>query len=78
MELLEREPSLALLVGALAVWLRRTGSARRPRAEMAEPYQHQLSGHWEKATQLWTDPGCRTRPRWSGWTRPRRARCGRR
>ena len=27
-------------------------------AELAEPYQQQLNGHWEKAAQLWTDLGC--------------------
>jgi len=52
------DPGDPWLAGALAAWLRRTGSARRPRAEMAEPYLHQLSGHWEKAAQLWTDLGC--------------------
>ena len=46
------------LAGALAAWLRRTGSTRRPRGELAEPYQHQVNGHWEKAAQLWTDLGC--------------------
>ena len=44
--------------GAVAAWLRRTGSARPVRAELAGPYQHQVSGHWEKAAQLWTDLGC--------------------
>jgi DNA-binding CsgD family transcriptional regulator/tetratricopeptide (TPR) repeat protein len=44
--------------GAVAAWLRRTGSSRRPRGDVAEPYQHQLGGHWEKAAQLWTDLGC--------------------
>jgi DNA-binding CsgD family transcriptional regulator len=44
--------------GAVAAWLRRTGSSRRPRAGVAEPYQHQLDGHWEKAARLWTDLGC--------------------
>jgi tetratricopeptide (TPR) repeat protein len=43
--------------GAVAAWLRRTGSSRRPRGELAEPDQHQLNGHWEKAAQLWTDLG---------------------
>jgi DNA-binding NarL/FixJ family response regulator len=33
-------------------------AARRPRDEIAEPYQHQLNGHWEKAAQQWTDLGC--------------------
>jgi DNA-binding CsgD family transcriptional regulator/tetratricopeptide (TPR) repeat protein len=48
----------AWLSGAVAVWLRRTGSARSPRGELAEPYQHQINGHWEKAASLWTDLGC--------------------
>ncbi len=47
------------LYGAVAAWLRRTGSARPVRADLAEPYQHQVNGHWEKAAQLWTDLGCR-------------------
>jgi len=44
--------------GAVTAWLRRTGSSRRPRGEVAEPYRHQLNGHWEKAAQQWTDLGC--------------------
>ena len=44
--------------GAVAAWLRRTGSSRRPRGEVAEPYRQQLSGNWEKAAQLWTDLNC--------------------
>ena len=52
------DPGDPWLAGALAAWLRRTGSARRPAGEMAEAYQHQLNGHWEKAAQLWTDLGC--------------------
>ena len=44
--------------GSVAAWLRRTGSSRRPRAQVAEPYRHELDGHWEKAAQLWTDLGC--------------------
>jgi DNA-binding CsgD family transcriptional regulator len=52
------DPGDPWLTGALAAWLRRTGSARRPTGEMAEPYQHQLNGHWEKAAQQWTDLGC--------------------
>jgi DNA-binding CsgD family transcriptional regulator/tetratricopeptide (TPR) repeat protein len=44
--------------GAVAAWLQRTGSSRRPRGQVAEPYRHQLNGHWEKAAQLWTDLGC--------------------
>ena len=49
------------LAGAVAVWLRRTGSVRAlrtPRGELAEPYQHQVNGHWEKAAQLFTDLDC--------------------
>ena len=52
------DPGDSWLAGALAAWLRRTGSTRRPRGELAEPYQHQVNGHWEKAAQLWTDLGC--------------------
>jgi len=52
------DPGDPWLAGALAAWLRRTGSARRPRDDLAEPYQHQLNGHWEKAAQQWTDLGC--------------------
>jgi DNA-binding CsgD family transcriptional regulator/tetratricopeptide (TPR) repeat protein len=44
--------------GAVAAWLWRTGSSRRPRGQVAEPYRHELNGHWEKAAQLWTDLGC--------------------
>ena len=42
----------------MVAWLGRTGSSRRPRGEVAEPYRHQLNGHWEKAVQLWTDLDC--------------------
>jgi DNA-binding CsgD family transcriptional regulator len=52
------DPRDAWLCGAVAVWLRRTGSARGPRGELAEPCQHQVNGHWEKAASLWTDLGC--------------------
>jgi DNA-binding CsgD family transcriptional regulator/tetratricopeptide (TPR) repeat protein len=44
--------------GAVAVWLRRTGSARPPRGEIAEPYQRQLDGDLAGAARLWTDLGC--------------------
>jgi DNA-binding CsgD family transcriptional regulator len=44
--------------GAVAVWLQRTGSARPPRGELAEPYQRYLDGDYEKAAQLWADLGC--------------------
>ena len=45
--------------GMIAVWLRRTGSARPPRGELAEPYRQQIDGDWEQAASLWTRLGCR-------------------
>ena len=45
--------------GMIAVWLRRTGSARPPRGELAEPYRQQIDGDWEQAAGLWTQLGCR-------------------
>jgi DNA-binding CsgD family transcriptional regulator len=44
--------------GQVAVWLRRTGSARPARGQAAEPYQRVLDGDGEKAARLWTDLGC--------------------
>ena len=44
--------------GAVAVWLRRTGSARSARGDVAEPYRLQLRGHAENAARLWSDLGC--------------------
>ena len=44
--------------GAVAVWLRRTGSARPPHGEAAAPYRRQLGGDWAGAARLWTDLGC--------------------
>jgi DNA-binding CsgD family transcriptional regulator/tetratricopeptide (TPR) repeat protein len=44
--------------GAVSVWLRRTGSARAPRADVEEPYQCQLDGNWERAAALWLEMGC--------------------
>jgi DNA-binding CsgD family transcriptional regulator len=44
--------------GAVAVWLRRTGSARPPQGEPAAPYRRQLGGDWAGAARLWTDLGC--------------------
>jgi DNA-binding NarL/FixJ family response regulator len=43
----------------VAVWLRRCGSDRPARGELAEPCQRQVEGYPEKAAQLWTDLGCR-------------------
>ncbi len=71
MLLLERETQLAALAeyardacgdawlrGAVGVWLRRTASPRLPRGAVAEPYQRQLQGDWQRAAQIWTDLGC--------------------
>ncbi len=44
--------------GAVAVWLRRCGSLRPIRGELAEPFQREIEGYPEKAAQLWTDLGC--------------------
>jgi DNA-binding CsgD family transcriptional regulator/tetratricopeptide (TPR) repeat protein len=44
--------------GAIAAWLRRLGSARLPRGELAEPYQRQIDGDWAHAARIWTDLGC--------------------
>ena len=44
--------------GAVAAWLRRTGSARPPHGEPAAPYRRQLGGDWAGAARLWTDLGC--------------------
>jgi DNA-binding CsgD family transcriptional regulator/tetratricopeptide (TPR) repeat protein len=45
--------------GAIAVWLRRTGSSRVVDGDLGEPYQFELEGEWEKAAQLWIDLNCR-------------------
>jgi tetratricopeptide (TPR) repeat protein len=44
--------------GAVAVWLRRTGSARPPRGEVAAPFQRELESDWAGAARLWTELGC--------------------
>ncbi|HEY2551135.1 MAG TPA: AAA family ATPase [Streptosporangiaceae bacterium] len=44
--------------GAVAVWLRRTGSPRPPRGDLAEPYRLQVAGDWQAAARLWTELGC--------------------
>jgi DNA-binding CsgD family transcriptional regulator len=44
--------------GAVAVWLRRTGSPRSPRGELAEPCRLQIAGEWDEASRLWTGLGC--------------------
>ncbi len=45
--------------GAVAVWLRRTGSARPPRGQLAAPYQAEIDGQFAEAARLWTELGCR-------------------
>ena len=44
--------------GALAVWLRRTGSSRELPRDLAEPYQRQLDGDWAGAARFWQDRSC--------------------
>jgi DNA-binding CsgD family transcriptional regulator len=44
--------------GAVAIWLRRTGSPRPPRDDLAEPCRLQVAGDWEQAARLWTTLGC--------------------
>ncbi|MGI8450255.1 MAG: AAA family ATPase [Streptosporangiaceae bacterium] len=43
--------------GAVAVWLRRTGSDRGPRGTVAEPYQRELDADPEGTARLWQDLG---------------------
>ncbi len=45
--------------GMISDWLRRTGSDRPPRGQLAEPYQLQAGGDWEQAARVWTGLGCR-------------------
>jgi DNA-binding CsgD family transcriptional regulator/tetratricopeptide (TPR) repeat protein len=44
--------------GAVAAWLRRTGSRRPPRGEVAEPYRLQVAGDWKEAARQWSGLGC--------------------
>jgi DNA-binding CsgD family transcriptional regulator/tetratricopeptide (TPR) repeat protein len=44
--------------GAVAAWLRRTGSPRPARADLAEPCRLQAAGDWEQAAQRWAGLGC--------------------
>ncbi|MER7243852.1 AAA family ATPase [Kribbella sp. NPDC000426] len=41
--------------GEIAAWLRRTGSSRPPRGELAEPYRRLFAGNIAGAAQLWQD-----------------------
>jgi DNA-binding CsgD family transcriptional regulator/tetratricopeptide (TPR) repeat protein len=44
--------------GAVAVWLRRTGSRRLPRGDLAEPCRLQIAGQPEQAARFWTALHC--------------------
>ncbi len=44
--------------GALAVWLRRTGSSRELPRDLAGPYQRQIDGDWAGAARVWQELGC--------------------
>jgi DNA-binding CsgD family transcriptional regulator/tetratricopeptide (TPR) repeat protein len=44
--------------GEIAAWLRRTGSPRPARGELATPYRLVVAGEWEEASRQWTDLGC--------------------
>ncbi|HEY9243213.1 MAG TPA: AAA family ATPase [Streptosporangiaceae bacterium] len=44
--------------GEVAVWLRRTGSARPPRGLLASPYQAEIDGRPGEAARLWAELGC--------------------
>ncbi len=44
--------------GEIAAWLRRTGSSRPPRGEVAEPYRRLVVGAWAEASRLWSSLGC--------------------
>ena len=44
--------------GEIAAWLRRTGSSRPPRGELAKPYRLVVAGEWEEASRLWSSLGC--------------------
>ena len=48
----------AWLRGAVAVWLRRTGSARPARGQVAGPYRLLLDGDPLRAAGVWTRLGC--------------------
>jgi len=44
--------------GEIAAWLRRTGSSRPPRGELARPYRLLVTGQWAEASRLWDSLGC--------------------
>jgi DNA-binding CsgD family transcriptional regulator/tetratricopeptide (TPR) repeat protein len=44
--------------GEIAAWLRRTGSPRPPRGELAGPYRLQMTGEWAAASRAWASLAC--------------------
>jgi DNA-binding CsgD family transcriptional regulator/tetratricopeptide (TPR) repeat protein len=44
--------------GEVAVWLRRTGSARPARGSLAGPYQLEVDGEWRQCSASWAGLGC--------------------
>jgi len=44
--------------GEIAAWLRRTGSPRPPRGELAEPWRLLMAGEWAEASREWASLGC--------------------
>jgi DNA-binding CsgD family transcriptional regulator/tetratricopeptide (TPR) repeat protein len=44
--------------GEIAVWLRRTGSPRPARGDLAGPYRPQVTGDGQEAASLWASLGC--------------------
>jgi DNA-binding CsgD family transcriptional regulator len=44
--------------GAVATWLRRTGSGRPVRGQLAPPFQYEIEGFADDAAKLWTELGC--------------------
>jgi DNA-binding CsgD family transcriptional regulator len=51
-------PVDAWMRGSIGVWLRRTGSARSPHGDVAEPYRQQLHKDWVRAAAAWSELGC--------------------
>jgi DNA-binding CsgD family transcriptional regulator len=44
--------------GEIGAWLRRTGSPRSARGELAGPYRLQVAGEWAEAARVWAGLGC--------------------
>ena len=44
--------------GELAFWLWRCGAALDREACVADPFAHQIAGHWDKAAAIWEEIGC--------------------